>query len=453
MTTDVSTTNPNAGAGPAAGPLGFGASKLLKHQMRTGRMMTAGAGRPPGADQAAPAARPAESASDSLAAAPVASGEQPALGLSAAPAAHAPASAFAPPESATGRVTRPFGFGAAPAASLTPGPSSSAYPVAPAKATAAAPSAGAGSTAPVRAGFSFGMAAPAASPSAAPTRGTSDKAAPRPSFAADIAASRQNEAARVHISTVKLLMRLLGSVATNPGLMASEQTRSKALQSRHLQAVNMGEALTQQCLGARLAPEWMRSQAVNAAADAMCEALNAGMAPEQIEAFDERLAVQIVDIAREGEAIAGRVGFDGYVVADTVETAQARLYVSVTSAIGRLCVHGIEPQRAGAAVGEIVGHLEATEAFAGTKLDLRTAWLQGSLGRCVDLMITIMEAPVASTEVHADVDRLEFAQRQALSLIQEVENYAQSFIQRKFGHADGQAEVHEADPGAVPRAG
>lgn len=215
----------------------------------------------------------------------------------------------------------------------------------------------------------------------------------------------------------------------------------------------MGEALTQQCLGQRLAPEWLRSQAINAAADAMCEALGGGMSPDQIHKFDERMAGQIGDIAREGEAIAGRVGFDGYIVADTVETAQARLYVSVTSAIGRLCVHGIGPQPAAAAVGDIVGQLEASAAFAGTKLDLRTAWLQGSLGRCVDLMIQILAAPKGPSDVQLGEDRLAFAQRQALSLIQEVETYAQSLIQRKFGYTDARAEVPEADPGAVPRAG
>lgn len=441
MTKEVSTTNPDTDPRTPSVPLGFGASKFLKHQMRTGRMMTAGAGRPTSAEEAA--SEPASGPGDSVAQAPT-------------PAAPTPVGAA--------RADRPFGFGAGSVGALPPGPSSNAVPAA-AAAKQAAPvsSNGAGSTVPVRVGFSFGVAAPATSPAPVSTQVKAGKeasapaptvgSAVRPSFAADIAASLQSEAARVHISTVKLLMRLLGSVATNPGLMANEQTRGEALRSRHLQTLNMGDALTRQCFGARLAPDWLRAQAVNAAADAMCEALNAGMEPEQIKVFDERLAIQIVDIAREGEAIAGRVGFDGYTVADTVETARARLYVSVASAIGRLSVHGIEPRRAGAAVDEIVKQLEATEAFAGTKLDLRTAWLQGSLGRCVDLMITIMEAPGASTEAQTGVDRVEFAQRQALSLIQEVENYAQSLIQRKFGHAEGQADVPEADSGAVPRAG
>lgn len=432
MTTD--SQSPEAKAAPVQ--LGFGANRFLKHQLRTGRMMTAGAGR--------------ESVAGEAPAAPLANSTGPAAESAASEKASTPSQGQSVPTPAPRPGARAvLGFGAAPM-------SAGAEAQAPASSSDAESSVGN----PARvSGLSFGGPVGAPAPVSPPARNAppstprAANGAPKASFAADIAASRQSEAALVHISTVKLLMKLLGSVATNPGLMANVQTRSDALTSRHAQVMKLGEALTRQCLGQRLAPEWLRAQAIYAAAETMCEALDAGMAPEKLQEFDERIATQIGDIARTGEAIAGRVGFDGYVVADTIETAQARLYVSITSAIGRLCVHGIDPQRAGVAVGEIVGQLEASAAFAGTKLDLRTAWLQGSLGRCIDLMIQIMGAPKAPSDSKLDEAPLAFAQRKALSLIQEVETYAQSFIQRKFGHTEGQAEVPEADSGTVPRAG
>jgi hypothetical protein len=144
------------------------------------------------------------------------------------------------------------------------------------------------------------------------------------------------------------------------------------------------------------------------------------------------------------------VGFDGYAVADTVETAQARLYVSVTAAIGRLSVLGVPPVRAAHCIAEVVDHLQATENHAGLKLDLRTAWLQGSLGRCTDLIAAILQS---QTLVPGGEDRLTFAQRQALSLFHEVENYAQQFINRKPDEPiEGVPEGQESDPGSMPGA-
>ncbi|MBS0454606.1 MAG: hypothetical protein JSS14_25195 [Proteobacteria bacterium] len=264
---------------------------------------------------------------------------------------------------------------------------------------------------------------------------------------------RESEAAKVHISTVKLLTRLLGAVATRPGIMADEKVRSDTLRGLHMRAMDLGGAIAQRCVPGAPVPDWLRAQAVDAAAGALCMAWEGGLSADSIANFNDSLAQQIGAIAQEGEAIAGRVGFDGYVAADSPETAQARLYVSITAAIGRITVLGFAPARAAESIGQVVEQLEASPNYADMKLDLRTAWLQGSVGRCTDLMIAVLESKALVT---GGEDRLAFSQRQALSLIQEVETYAHSLIQSKYGHADAahaHAEGSDPEPGSVPCAG
>jgi len=109
---------------------------------------------------------------------------------------------------------------------------------------------------------------------------------------------------------------------------------------------------------------------------------------------------------------------------------------------------GVPPLRAAQCVAEVVDYLQSTENHAGLKLDLRTAWLQGSLGRCTDLIVAVLQS---QTLVPGGEDRLTFAQRQALSLFQEVENYAQQFINRKASQPiEHVSEGQDSDPGPVP---
>lgn len=269
-------------------------------------------------------------------------------------------------------------------------------------------------------------------------------------FSGAVAAQRATDATKVHISTVKLLTRLLGAVAARPGIMAEEHVRSETLRDLHRQALELGTSLAQRCVLNGPAPDWLRAQATDAAASTICMAWEGGMSADKIKGFNETLAQELGAIAQDAEAIAGRVGFDGYAVADTVETAQARLYVSVTAAIGRLSVLGVPAARAAQCIAEVVDHLQASENHAGLKLDLRTAWLQGSLGRCTDLIAAVLQS---QTLVPGGEDRLTFAQRQALSLFQEVENYAQQFINRKHAERiEGNPEGQEPDPAPVPGA-
>lgn len=274
--------------------------------------------------------------------------------------------------------------------------------------------------------------------------------APAAGFSGAVASQRVAGNAKVHISTVKLLTRLLGAVAARPGIMAEEHVRSETLRDLHRQALELGTSLAQRCVLDGPAPDWLRAQATDAAANTICMAWEGGMSADRIKAFNESLATQLGAIAQDAEEIAGRVGFDGYAVADTVETAQARLYVSVTAAIGRLSVMGVPPVRAAQCIAEVVDHLQATENHAGLKLDLRTAWLQGTLGRCTDLIAAILQSQML---VPGGEDRLTFAQRQALSLFHEVENYAQQFLNRKPDDPiEGVPEGQESDPGAMPGA-
>lgn len=232
--------------------------------------------------------------------------------------------------------------------------------------------------------------------------------------------------------------------------MAEEHVRSETLRDLHRQSLELGTSLAQRCVLSGPIPDWLRAQATDAAANTLCMAWEGGMSADKIKGFNESLALQLGAIAQDAEAIAGRVGFDGYAVADTVETAQARLYVSITAAIGRLSVLGVPPVRGAQCIGEVVDHLQATENHAGLKLDLRTAWLQGSLGRCTDLIVAVLQSQAL---VPGGEDRLTFAQRQALSLFQEVENYAQQFIHRKPSDPiEGSSEGAEPDPGSMPRA-
>lgn len=226
--------------------------------------------------------------------------------------------------------------------------------------------------------------------------------------------------------------------------------RSETLRDLHRQALELGTALAQRCVLNGPIPDWLRAQATDAAANTLCMAWEGGMSADKIKGFNESLALQLGSIAQEAEAISGRVGFDGYAVADTVETAQARLYVSITAAIGRLSVLGVPPVRAAQCVAEVVDHLQGAENHAGLKLDLRTAWLQGSLGRCTDLIVAVLQSQALAP---SGEDRLTFAQRQALSLFQEVENYAQQFVNRKPSERiEGVSESQEPDPGSMPRA-
>jgi hypothetical protein len=265
-----------------------------------------------------------------------------------------------------------------------------------------------------------------------------------------VASQRASDSTKVHISTVKLLTRLLGAVAARPGIMAEEHVRSETLRDLHRQSLELGTALAQRCVLNGPAPDWLRAQATDAAANTLCMAWEGGMSADKIKGFNESLAQQLGAIAQDAEAIAGKVGFDGYAIADTVETAQARLYVSVTAAIGRLSVLGVPPARAAQCIAEVVDQLHASENHAGLKLDLRTAWLQGSLGRCTDLIAAVLQS---QTLVPGGEDRLTFAQRQALSLFQEVENYAQQFINRKSSdRIEGASESQDAEPGSVPSA-
>lgn len=379
-------------------PAGFGASRLLQRQLKTGRMFTAGNGAP-------------------LAA----SGSQ-------APAQAGTASAQ----------------GASEPTSSTSGPASADSTVVPDGAAAQRP--------PL--GFGFARTEPSKPEARAPRASAApaseaQKAAPG-GFESVIKSARATEAVKVHISTVKLLTRLLGAVAARPGIMAEEQVRTDTLRGLHRQATTLGDALARRCVLEGPVPEWLRAQAVDAAAATLCMAWEGGLSSDQIRAFEHTLADQIGVIAQEAESISGRAGFDGYQVADNVETAQARLYVSVTAAIGRLTVSGVPVERAAHAVGEIVDVLEATPTHATMKLDLRTAWLQGSLGRCTDLMTAVLQSKALAT---GGEDRVAFAQRQALNLIQEVESYAHNLIHRKFGEPEGPADRDPPTAGDLPRAG
>lgn len=375
---------PAAAPAPLQLPTGFGASRHLQRQMKTGRMATAGNGASSASTTAVPDAN-----------------------LAAPPEAVASASSGGTPRPAA----KPLGFGF-----------TRSEPSEPAVAVAQ------------------GAKAPSSSASTAPAAG----------FESVVKSARETGAAKVHISTVKLLSRLLGAVAARPGIMAEEQVRTETLRNLHRQATTLGDALARRCVLDGPVPDWLRAQAVDSAASTLCMAWEGGLTSEQIRAFDHTLASQIGLVAQEAETIAGRVGFDGYQVADSVETAQARLYVSVTAAIGRLTVSGVPVERAARAVAEIVEVLEGEPSHASMKLDLRTAWLQGSLGRCTDLMTAVLQSKALAT---GGEDRVTFAQRQALSLIHEVETYAQNLIQRKFGEPEGPVDDDEAAAGSLPRAG
>lgn len=447
MTTTTDT--PKTGASPA---FGFGGNKFLKHQLKTGRLHTKGSGTAAAEPEVEPVAPVTDASADPYPGgdddyAPTQAASAPAA-PAATPAA-APAASNAAPAQAAPRAPG-FGFGR-PAQALAEASASKPAATPAAKAPAAAAAAPAASpAASVRpSGFARAPApASAPTPAAAPAR----VAAPAPAagFSGVVASQRVAGSAKVHISTVKLLTRLLGAVAARPGIMAEEHVRSETLRDLHRQALELGTSLAQRCVLNGPAPDWLRAQATDAAANTICMAWEGGMSADKIKAFNESLATQLGAIAQDAEEIAGRVGFDGYAVADTVETAQARLYVSVTAAIGRLSVLGVPPVRAAQCIAEVVDHLQATENHAGLKLDLRTAWLQGSLGRCTDLIAAILQS---QTLVPGGEDRLTFAQRQALSLFHEVESYAQQFINRKPDEPiEGVPEGQESDPGSMPGA-
>lgn len=416
-------------------PLGFGANKFLKHQLKTGRLLTKGPGTAvnepelPGDGSRAPS---------SAAQFPMADDEQM---PTAAPTA-SPTAAPAPRPAGFARPVQ-FQMGAVAPSKLTPVPAAALAAGTPAPAAATPPARATGfKRAPAQASAPAPSApAPAPAPSKTPAAG---------GFSGAVASQRLADSTKVHISTVKLLTRLLGAVAARPGIMAEEHVRSETLRDLHRQALELGTSLAQRCVLSGSIPDWLRAQATDAAANTLCMAWEGGMSAGKIKGFNESLALQLGAIAQDAEAIAGRVGFDGYAVADTVETAQARLYVSVTAAIGRLSVLGVPPVRGAQCVAEVVDHLQASENHAGLKLDLRTAWLQGSLGRCTDLIVAVLQS---QTLVPGGEDRLTFAQRQALSLFQEVENYAQQFINRKPSERiEGISESQEPDPGSVPSA-
>jgi len=452
------TTSTDASKPIATPAVGFGGNKFLKHQLKTGRLHTKGSGT--AAAESAPTDEPAAPMADT-AADPYPGGEddyEPAQ-----PASEALAPTPAPPQASSTAARpqaapRPFGFGfarpsqspamaSAPTAPVAQAPvPEKAHTPGPAPAPTASPSAPA--TARPTGFARVHATAPAQAP--APSTARVAASAPAAGFSGAVASQRVADTTKVHISTVKLLTRLLGAVAARPGIMAEEHVRSETLRDLHRQALELGTSLAQRCVLNGPVPDWLRAQATDAAANTICMAWEGGMSADKIKAFNESLATQIGAIAQDAEAIAGRVGFDGYAVADTVETAQARLYVSVTAAIGRLSVLGVPPVRAAQCIAEVVDHLQATENHAGLKLDLRTAWLQGSLGRCTDLIAAILQS---QTLVTGGEDRLTFAQRQALSLFHEVENYAQQFIIRKPAEAnEGNREGQEPDPGSVPGA-
>jgi hypothetical protein len=403
-------------------PLGFGANKFLRHQLKTGRLHTKGSG-----VSAADSETPASEVNTSQEATANASQEATANTEPAIPAAAAPA---APPTAP--RLTG-FARAAVPAKPTTQ-PKAAPVPAPVAPVPSAAPL-------PVR-GFSPSPAAGAPAPAAAVKEPSTE------GFAGAVASQRVATAAKVHISTVKLLTRLLGAVAARPGIMAEEHVRSETLRDLHRQSLELGTALAERCVAMGPVPDWLRAQATDAAANTLCMAWEGGMSADKIKDFNESMAQQLGVLAADAEAIAGRVGFEGYAVADTAETAQARIYVSVTAALGRLSVLGVPPLRAAQCVAEVVDYLQSTDNHAGLKLDLRTAWLQGSLGRCTDLIVAVLQS---QTLVPGGEDRLTFAQRQALSLFQEVENYARQFINRKakqpIEHA---SEGQDSDPRPVP---
>jgi hypothetical protein len=422
MTTAFKNGADGATSTPVSAPLGFGANKFLHHQLKTGRLHTKGSGVPVG-DSPTPAAEPSkphESAVESDV-------RHPASGTAVAPAAPRPMGF------ARAAVALTLKQADAPAQAQAPVPA----PVAPVPAPQPSPIRGF-SRAPESGGQT-------AAPAAAPASGTAPAAE---GFAGAVASQRVASAAKAHISTVKLLTRLLGAVAARPGIMAEEHVRSSTLRDLHRQTVELGTALAERCVENGRVPDWLRAQATEAAASTLCMAWEGGMSADKIKDFNESMAQQLGVLAADAEAIAGRVGFDGYAVADTTETAQARIYVSVTAALGRLIVVGVPPLRAAQCVAEVVDYLQSTENHAGLKLDLRTAWLQGSLGRCTDLIVAVLQS---QTLVPGGEDRLTFAQRQALSLFQEVENYAQQFINRKASQPiEHVSEGQDSDPGPVP---
>ncbi|TAL65775.1 MAG: hypothetical protein EPN79_11385 [Burkholderiaceae bacterium] len=276
----------------------------------------------------------------------------------------------------------------------------------------------------------------------------SKPATPQADFSKPLASLRETANAKASIATVRLLARLLGAVATRPGVMADVETRTSALRTLYRQAREMGDSIAIACSRSAEVPGWLHAQATDAAATALCKAWESGMSQSEVEVFNAALGNEITEIARQADAVAGSIGFDGYIPADSPETAQGRLYVSITSAIGRLNQAGIPAKEGGECVMAVLEHLEGSENHAGMKMDMRTAWLQGSLGRCTDLMVSII---MAQSQPPQGVSRLAHAQSQALILFHEVEKNAKLVLERRNAPRDAEAESQDHRSGPVPR--
>lgn len=405
-----SAADAQAAAAPAAAPASAQPSAALRHQLRSGKMFTAGPGR---AD---------------------ASAESPA----AADSAPAPAPAPGVPAAGGG-----FGRSAAQAA---------------APAAASAPSDAKAEVDPELAGSSdFGEAdehpvvdAPAASPApAAAPAAAAPTAAPQKTFGPALEAHRQQKSAVANIHTAKVLSRLLEAIAHRPGMLADADVRTEALRGLFRQANNLGTVIAQGCWRTD-PPDWLRAQAFLAASNLVCRGWESGMSGEQVKIFNAELGESLVDLAKEASAIAGDLQFDRYIEADTPDTAQGRLYVSISAAIGRLVQIGVDGSRAGETVREWMDTLSATDNAVAMTLDMRTAWLQGSLSRVTDLMVAVYQSP---TQVLGGDDRLTDASKRAIRLFNEVEKNAKLVLESTRAPRPTDPADEPTGSAPVPRAG
>lgn len=448
---------PTPAATPAAAPPAL--SPALLRQMRTGKLPTAGAGLAAGESLSAEAATPAAPPEAQPASAPAQQAEPPEPVVQAAsprtgsfgfraivsaaaatpqqqpdtvgPGAQASDSqADATPEAATSTSES----GQAVSADLDEGaPAGGGDSQVPASESPASPGSAVDAVA-ADAGASEPVASPPAEVviSAAPATSTVGARG----FGAVLHEVREREAAesrrhenKVSLNTAIFVTQLLEAVAHDPGLMADADARKAALRALAMQAREVGAAVARGCYAGD-PPAWFEAKAMRAAASLLAAAWKSGRSIEEIQLFNEKLAGEIVSFAREVHSIAEHIDFDQYIVADSRESASARLCVSITSAIGRLVQSGIEPNRAGETVDNVMTALAGLPNHAGMGLDMRTSWMQGSLGRVVDLTLAVYESP--NHVVEGD-DRLADCAARALDLFRGVERNAKLVLENQSG--------------------
>lgn len=415
----------------------------MRRQLKSGKLPTAGAGLaathdPEPATQAAPAAASATAAPATPAAAAAQAPRRFGFGRPATTAAQGgPTPVVAQALSSTGTSEEHSGPGSegdAAQASASAPEGGSSQPLEGSEAQAA----GSVQEQQVRAESTAGAARGAADTGADSGR----------SFSTVVRNAGEQKRAVASIATVKVLARLAEGVAHRPGMMAEERELIDALRNLYRQTLDMGGAIARGCKRGE-PPDWLKTQAMQAAANLICSGWESGMSGEEIRVFNARLGDLIINVAKDADLITEEVGFDGYIMADTKETAQARLYVSVTSAIARLVQVGVEPSRAGDAIREVVAKLEAHETHVEMKLDMRTAWMQGSVGRVTDFMIAWLQSPAL---VLGGDDRLTDSVNRAIGLFQQVEQNAKKVLDALNGPRAQDAPADRTDdraPGPV----